>query len=61
MKNPAIQTADQAIRMYSLIESLLNQFKQENRARKKKCGVCGAPIGVNDTSCGKCNSTDFET
>ena len=27
----------------------------------KSCGVCGAMIGANDTSCEACGSTDFET
>lgn len=59
MKSPAIQTPDQAIRMYSAIEALKNQFKAENQNRKR-CGVCGAPIKTNDTSCENCNSTDLE-
>jgi uncharacterized OB-fold protein len=61
MKSPAIQTADQAIRMYSAIEALLNQFKSENRKRRQKCANCGAPILKGDTSCVACGATDFET
>lgn len=59
MKSPVIQTTQQAITMYLAIEALLNQFKRENRARKK-CAVCGSQILKGDTSCVKCGATDFE-
>lgn len=38
-----------------------NEFYIKKVQAEKMCGVCGMAIGLDDTSCESCGSTDFET